>query len=200
MAASVSALRRSTVSEHIELGVMIWPQPAVSLGHFQFLDQELIQAWQHAGIDVGWRPTGGRAVLHGQGITLSAAIPLSLTNVSLMRARRDLAQWLIESLTPRLPALIGPETTLDHQDVCFADQSEPEQAQGDIKQIGVAGLIRDGVYLAQIEISTPQLQAPLVPLMDGHVKVNLPVDPWEQQRDRALTLVHSFATCFPQTD
>jgi lipoyl(octanoyl) transferase len=47
-----------------------WEKPSVSLGYFQDIGEDVnIDACHRRGVDVVRRPTGGKAVLHGQDIT-----------------------------------------------------------------------------------------------------------------------------------
>jgi lipoate-protein ligase A len=49
-----------------------WAPPAVSLGYFQNTEKEIdIEACRKCGIDIVRRPTGGKAVLHGQDLAYS---------------------------------------------------------------------------------------------------------------------------------
>lgn len=49
-----------------------WAPPAVSLGYFQNTDEEIdVEVCRKRGIDIVRRPTGGKAVLHGQDLTYS---------------------------------------------------------------------------------------------------------------------------------
>lgn len=53
-----------------------WSKPAVTLGFHQRMERVLdIAAVKQAGIEVVVRPTGGRAVLHGDDLTYSLALP-----------------------------------------------------------------------------------------------------------------------------
>jgi lipoate-protein ligase A len=53
-----------------------WSRPAVTLGFHQKIDRVLdVAAVKRAGIEVVVRPTGGRAVLHGDDLTYSIALP-----------------------------------------------------------------------------------------------------------------------------
>ncbi len=53
-----------------------WNPPAVSLGYNQLLHREVdVEKCRRAGIDVVRRPTGGRAVLHGEELTYSVVCP-----------------------------------------------------------------------------------------------------------------------------
>lgn len=54
-----------------------WNPPAVSIGYDQSLDGINLANCRELGLDVVKRKTGGRAVLHGYGITYSAALPRS---------------------------------------------------------------------------------------------------------------------------
>lgn len=59
-----------------------WSKPAVTIGFHQRMDRVLdVETVKQAGIEVVVRPTGGRAVLHGDDLTYSIAMPGEVADV-----------------------------------------------------------------------------------------------------------------------
>ena len=78
-----------------------WIPPAVSLGYFQGLQEEIdIEACKALGIDVVRRITGGGAVFHHHEVTYSIVIPLghSLARSGIIDSYRILLAGIVEGL------------------------------------------------------------------------------------------------------
>ena len=78
-----------------------WDPPAVSLGYFQGLQEEIdIEACRAFGIDAVRRITGGGAVFHHHEVTYSIVIPLEhpLARASIIDSYRLLLAGIIEGL------------------------------------------------------------------------------------------------------
>jgi len=56
------------------LRVYGWDPPCISLGYHQSLDTVNLENCRRGGVDVVWRPTGGRAVLHWEELTYSVVL------------------------------------------------------------------------------------------------------------------------------
>jgi lipoate-protein ligase A len=82
-----------------------WAPPAISLGYFQSIDDEVdLQACKANGVDVVRRVTGGGAVFHDKEVTYSIGIPEDhpLATPSIVDSYKILCQGLIDGL-----ALLG---------------------------------------------------------------------------------------------
>lgn len=75
-----------------------WHTPTLSLGYFQSIDTVDVQACHDHGIDIVRRPTGGRAVLHHDGVTYSLIAGLRLFPASVAASYRSISQILIDGL------------------------------------------------------------------------------------------------------
>lgn len=56
-----------------------WDPYAISLGYHQNIESINLELCRKYGIDVVYRPTGGRAILHAEELTYSIVMPLSFT-------------------------------------------------------------------------------------------------------------------------
>ncbi|HBE46121.1 MAG TPA: lipoate--protein ligase family protein, partial [Spirochaetaceae bacterium] len=84
-----------------------WKPPAVSIGYFQGLHEEVdVDACRAAGVDVVRRITGGGAVFHHYEVTYSIVVPLShqLARPNILDSYRLLLGGIIDGL-----ALLGIE-------------------------------------------------------------------------------------------
>ncbi len=78
-----------------------WTPPAISLGYFQGLEEEVdIEACRREGIDIVRRITGGGAVFHHHELTYSVVLPLShpLAAPAIIDSYRILCSGIIEGL------------------------------------------------------------------------------------------------------
>lgn len=82
------------------LRLYYWQPPAVSLGYFQRVEEEIdLEACARQGIDVVRRPTGGRAVLHDAEITYSITVPRNMgIPASVIRSYLWLSRGLLAGL------------------------------------------------------------------------------------------------------
>lgn len=79
-----------------------WNPPAVSIGYFQGLREEIdVEACAVAGIDIVRRITGGGAVFHHHEVTYSTVLPLShpLARENILDSYRLLLSGIIEGLS-----------------------------------------------------------------------------------------------------
>lgn len=82
-----------------------WKPPAISLGYFQSVDEEInLEACRERGVDVVRRITGGGAVFHDAEVTYSIGIPEGhpLASPSIPASYKILCQGIIDGL-----ALLG---------------------------------------------------------------------------------------------
>ncbi len=82
------------------LRLYAWKPPCLSLGRHQSVGEVNREALRAAGYDLLRRPTGGRAILHTDELTYSAAIPLSDPRVrgGVLASCEQLSQGLIQAL------------------------------------------------------------------------------------------------------
>lgn len=122
-----------------------WSPPCLSLGKHQGIEAADVEFCSHEGIDVVWRPTGGRAVLHHLELTYSVVAPLGqgLMPRPLQDAYRKLCSALVEAvrsfgIDAELTGgevnltLPGPRTTVP----CFEAPAGGEVVVGGRKLIG----------------------------------------------------------------
>lgn len=79
-----------------------WEPPAISLGYFQKVDEELdLEACRSLGVDVVRRPTGGRAVLHDVEVTYSLVVPenYELIPKGITESYREISQGMVLGLS-----------------------------------------------------------------------------------------------------
>ncbi|MFZ5901694.1 MAG: lipoate--protein ligase family protein [Bacillota bacterium] len=131
-----------------------WKPPAVSIGYFQRLEEEVdLEACRRLGIDWVKRPTGGRAVLHDQEVTYSVVIAQQLLPGSVVETYRILAAGLVEGL--RMLGLPAALVGRDEQNAgerglsaaCFDAPSWYEIAVQGRKVVGSAQTRSNGVIL-----------------------------------------------------
>lgn len=131
-----------------------WKPPAVSIGYFQRLEEEVdLEACRRLGIDWVKRPTGGRAVLHDQEVTYSVVIAQKLLPGSVLETYRVLAAGLVEGL--RMLGLPAALVGRDEQNAgerglsaaCFDAPSWYEIAVEGRKIVGSAQVRSHGVIL-----------------------------------------------------
>jgi len=76
-----------------------WEPPAVSLGYFQRLEQEIdVARVTAAGFDLVRRPTGGRAVLHDDEVTYSISVREAEFPGSVVETYKRISTGLVEGL------------------------------------------------------------------------------------------------------
>ncbi|MDR1565787.1 MAG: lipoate--protein ligase family protein, partial [Treponema sp.] len=79
-----------------------WKPPAVSIGYFQGLEEEVdLEACARYGVDVVRRISGGGAVFHDQEITYSLIMPVShaLAGNSILESYRTLCSGIVSALS-----------------------------------------------------------------------------------------------------
>lgn len=88
--------------------VYSWSGPWVTLGKFQNPERDLVRG---SGVPWIFRPTGGKAVLHGHDVTVGLAAPLESDGRSLRATYRNLTGPIIAALRAcGLPAALGEDT------------------------------------------------------------------------------------------
>jgi lipoate-protein ligase A len=139
------------------LRLYTWSQPAISCGHFQKIEQELdLQACRRNGIAVVRRPTGGRAVLHGNDLTLT--IVAKETELRIGASVEETYRRIAEAIACGLKGL-GILVDLVRTQAsggeilgsasCFASKSRHELVLGGRKIFGCAQRRWDGIVLSQ---------------------------------------------------
>jgi len=129
-----------------------WSPPAVSVGYFQQLTDEVrLDRCREAGVDVVRRLTGGRAVLHEHEVTYSVTAPVSLFPGDVVETFRYLSAGLLEGLrllgleaeVTRAGGGRGPATS----PACFDAAAGYEVVARGKKIIGSAQTRREGALL-----------------------------------------------------
>jgi lipoate-protein ligase A len=131
-----------------------WSKPSVSLGYFQDAKEEVdLQACQRQGIDVVRRPTGGKAVLHGQDLTyaLVAKETNPLFPKDILGTYKVISQCIAEGLSSLgIKAVMSPELrkmTGSLKAFCFSEPSRYELLVRGKKICGSAQARSHGVFL-----------------------------------------------------
>lgn len=123
-----------------------WDRPTLTLGRHQDMEADNIDldACERLGVAVVRRPTGGRAVFHGLGITYAIVAPLPHPGATVIACYR----WAIQPLIAALAALSLPVAELGRthgatgeaglRAACYAAPSAGEVALAGRKWIGSA--------------------------------------------------------------
>lgn len=131
-----------------------WMPHCLSLGYGQRAREADAEGLRRRGWDLVRRPTGGKAILHGDEVTYSLCLPLDhpLASGDIVESYRRLSAGLLRALDLLgLPATANPA----HDDplgepagpVCFAQPSHYEILVDRRKLVGSAQLRRKGVML-----------------------------------------------------
>lgn len=131
-----------------------WQPYCLSLGYGQRARDADTEALRQRGWDLVRRPTGGKAILHGDELTYSLCLPLDhpLASGDIVESYRRISAGLLralESLGLSATANPGDESAFSEPagPVCFVQPSHYEILVGDRKLIGSAQLRRKGVML-----------------------------------------------------
>ena len=135
------------------LRVFRWSSPSISLGRFQSVEREIARdVCEQQGVELVWRPTGGRAVYHRDEFTYSI-ISSKRNGVpsGIVAAYAYLAQGLQAALE-----LLGVHAELSDERVsknpsaaCFASSTQADLTSGGFKLIGSAQVWKDDALLQQ---------------------------------------------------
>ena len=122
-----------------------WDRPTITVGRHQDLESDRIdvQACRRLGVSVVRRPTGGRAVYHGKGLTYAVVGPIPRDAATVAATYRWVAAALVHGLAGiGLPvAELGRQRGLEPGPLsaaCYAAPSAGEVALGGHKWIGSA--------------------------------------------------------------
>jgi lipoate-protein ligase A len=131
-----------------------WERPAVSLGYFQDAEEEIDCAYcRGRGIDIVRRPTGGKAVLHGDDLTYSvvAGETPPFFSPDVVETYRIISGCIIRGLARSgIEAQIvdeGRGTAGSAAGLCFATSYKNELLAGGRKICGSAQIRARGVFL-----------------------------------------------------
>lgn len=131
-----------------------WNPHCLSLGYGQRIRDADTAALRRRGWDLVRRPTGGKAILHGDELTYSLCLPLDhpLASGDIVESYRRISAGLLRALEGLgLPATANPahDSSLSEPagPVCFVQPSHYEILVSGRKLIGSAQLRRKGVML-----------------------------------------------------
>jgi lipoate-protein ligase A len=132
-----------------------WNPPAVSLGYFQKIFQEInVDFCRREGIDIVRRPTGGKAVLHEHELTYSlvAAIDHPLFTADILETYRVISSCIVEALNrlglaPEMVSQGRSAAGTPLEGYCFAAPSKYELLVDGRKICGSAQVRGGGVFL-----------------------------------------------------
>ena len=131
-----------------------WSKPSVSLGYFQDAEKEIdLEVCRKHHIDVVRRPTGGKAVLHGQDLTYLVVAKESnpLFPKDILGTYKVISQCITDGLaTLGIKAVMSPglrkaESSL--KAFCFSEPSKNELLVGGKKICGSAQARSHGIFL-----------------------------------------------------
>ncbi|MBI2793337.1 MAG: lipoate--protein ligase family protein [Ignavibacteria bacterium] len=130
-----------------------WEPWAVSLGKHQSINAIDVDKAREMGIDVVWRPTGGRAILHADELTYCVAVRGNPRDV--YRRVHDVIRRALDRIVPH--ALNGHKAQPDLRQfyasgtrlgqVCFASSVTDELMHNGRKVVGSAQRVIDGIVL-----------------------------------------------------
>ncbi len=133
-----------------------WESPAVSLGYFQNAEREINCGYCHdRGIDIVRRPTGGRAVLHGDDLTYSLVAGESSRHFSsdIIKTYRIISGCIIRGLEKSgVEAEMvekGRSGSESAEPFCFAASYRNELLADGKKICGSAQVRAKGMFLQQ---------------------------------------------------
>lgn len=134
-----------------------WKPPAISLGFHQRLSDLDLDKCQRANIDVVYRPTGGRAVLHADEVTYAIILGAgsALFHERILPVYERISQGILAGLArldvplgfERAPRLEQAPGASDLASLCFASSVQYEIGHAGKKMIGSAQRRLDGVVL-----------------------------------------------------
>jgi lipoyl(octanoyl) transferase len=131
-----------------------WSRPSISLGYFQDAEKEInLEVCRKHKIDVVRRPTGGKAVLHGQDLTYSVVAKESnpLFPKDILGTYKIISQCIADGLSTlgimavMSSGLRDAEHTL--KAFCFSEPSRYELLVGGKKICGSAQARSQGIFL-----------------------------------------------------
>ncbi|MDZ7315937.1 MAG: lipoate--protein ligase family protein [candidate division KSB1 bacterium] len=144
MAMTLAASRGETLPT---LRIYGWKVPTISLGYHQSEQDLDLDRCREDGVDVVYRPTGGRAVLHQNEITYAVVLPPSsryfsdhiltiyeLISRCLVRGLRCLGAPVDFERKKRTPQFNGPDPAA----LCYASSAQYEIVIGNRKLVGSA--------------------------------------------------------------
>ena len=139
--------------------------PAVTIGRFQRLPEELRRRAETHGLAVVRRPTGGRAVVHGSDLSYSVVAPVDhpVLGGSIKETYRKVCERLVSALSALGVTVSftpsGRTEKYERSESCFDTSVLYELKSGPDKIAGNAQTRRGGVFLQQgtISLGTPPL-------------------------------------------
>jgi lipoate-protein ligase A len=137
-------------ARHGFLRFYTWTRPALSLGFFERIETIDSESAERDGVEIIRRPTGGRAVLHGDDLTYAFVIPRQADH-NLTSTYRVISECIIGGI-----ALLGPQldlergsagkTDLKHKP-CFGSTSRYEVVHRGRKLVGSAQRVGEKAIL-----------------------------------------------------
>ncbi len=92
-----------------------WSQPTITVGHSQNIERDIdLEKAGQLGVDVVRRPTGGRALWHGNELTYAVVAPLGAAGLG--HHLKDIFESISRFLIAGLVQLGVPQDALDFQD------------------------------------------------------------------------------------
>ncbi|MBU7005754.1 lipoate--protein ligase family protein [Phosphitispora fastidiosa] len=172
-----------------------WTPPAVSLGYFQKLEQEIdVEACKREGVDVVRRLTGGRAVLHQDEFTYSVIAPEDNQKIagSILQSYLAVSRGLVKGLAElgvQAELSEGKKHTEFNSAACFDAPSWYEMVVGGRKLVGSAQTRRGGCLLQHGSIPVK---------MDTDLLFSVLNFSSEKLRERAKSYFLAKATCLSE--
>lgn len=131
-----------------------WAGTAITLGRFQSYREVNAAATKEDGIPVVRRETGGKAVLHGEDLTISLMLDKSQAMGSIKESIKPVGKGIVRAL--HLLGInaqqVSPGKKYLSSTCCFSTQSPYEVVVGSDKIAGIAGRIYKDRVLYQVSV------------------------------------------------
>ncbi len=128
-----------------------WAPPAISIGYFQIMEEEVDTAACRAhGVDMVRRMTGGGAVLHDKEITYSVHIPESLALVprGILESYKAVCAGVLNGLTH-----LGFEGTFAPlNDIVISPRGVPQKISGNAQTRVQGVILQHGTILLEVDV------------------------------------------------
>ena len=128
-----------------------WAPPAISIGYFQSMEEEVdVSTCRAHGVDVVRRITGGGAVFHDKEITYSIHIPESLNLVP--RGILESYQAICEGILKGLTHLGFSGTFAPLNDIVISPNGKPQKISGNAQTRTKGVILQHGTILLEVDV------------------------------------------------
>lgn len=127
-----------------------WKKPTLSLGYHQKLEEVNISECKKNNIDIVYRPTGGKAVLHKDELTYSFIAPCSEFGDTLVETYKQINEALaigLKTLGAKIEVYEGSQNPYNNTSACFRVHTQADLCYKQKKIGGSAQLRKDNFFL-----------------------------------------------------